>query len=328
MFNAYGASQNESKKESNVDYNKINEYLVETAGLQERETLIGVVSMIVDLGTQKQPDAEVTFTGSEEDERMEITSKPATYFKDGVDPQTKKPVRLKCWPQKDVQAVALAIDFPQISVDKGQFYGDSKPLPLRLWLGDQFYNQATQKMVVARPTYLKINKKLGFWSFDQKHLLYKMAVAAKLIKPGEAFLPQDIDKLLGQAFQFEAQVFFKKGKDGKSYYNEYVKFVSGLGRGQSAPESSVKPLLIGFMDDNEPQAIKEVRAHVLNTCRLASNWEGSKLEKQVGEVRGQPSAPQTKEQPKPSGGATRPVGDFEDDLPFAPMLTRSNWRVI
>lgn len=319
MFNAYGASQNESKKESNVDFGEINKYVVETAGLQERETLIGIVSMIVDLGTQKQPDAEVAFTGSEEDERMEIASKPATYFKDGIDPQTKKPVRLKCWPQKDVQAVALAIDFPQISVDKGQFYGDSKPLPLRLWLGDQFYNQATQKMVVARPTYLKINKKLGFWSFDQKHLLYKMAVAAKLIKPGEAFLPQDIDKLLGQAFQFEAQVFFKKGKDGKSYYNEYVKFVSGLGRGQSAPESSVKPLLIGFMDDNDPQAIKEVRAHVLNTCRLASNWSGSKLEKQVGEVRGQQSsASQPKEQPKPSGNAQQaPEDDFDDsDVPF------------
>lgn len=329
MFNAYGASQNESKKESNVDFNKINEYVVETAGLQERETLIGVVSMIVDLGTQKQPDAEVAFTGSEEDERMEIASKPATYFKDGVDPQTKKSVRLKCWPQKDVQAVALAIDFPQIEIDKGQFFGESKPLPLRLWLGDQFYNQTTQKMVVARPTYLKINKKLGFWSFDQKHLLYKMAVAAKIIKPGEAFLPQDIDKLLGQAFQFEAQVFFKKGKDNKEYYNEYVKFVSGLGRGQSAPESPVNPMLIGFMDDNDPQAIKEVRAHVLNTCRLASNWTGSKLEKQVNDVRGQSSQQESKQQEqKPSGGAPRSVEDFDDDIPFAPMLTRSNWRVI
>lgn len=320
MFNVYGAQQNQKEANRSVRFDEINEHVVETAGLQERETLIGVVSMIVDLGTQKQPDAEVAFTGSEEDERMEIASKPATYFKDGLDPQTKKPVRLKCWPQKDVQAVALAIDFPQIPIDKGQFFGESKPLPLRLWLGDQFYNQATQKMVVARPTYLKINKKMGFWSFDQKHLLYKMAVAAKIIKPGEAFLPQDIDKLLGQAFQFEAQVFFKKGKDGKSYYNEYVKFVSGLGRGQSAPESSVKPLLIGFMDDNDPQAIKEVRAHVLNTCRLASNWSGSKLEKQVGEVRGiSTQAEQPKEAPKPSGGATPqvPEDDFDDqDLPF------------
>lgn len=321
-FNVYGTQQNESKKEVSVDYDALNRYLVETAGLQERETLIGVVSAIVDLGTQKQPDAEMEFKGDENDEKEEVAKYPNTYFKDGYDPQTKKPVRLKCWPQKDIQAVAVAIDFPDIQINKGTFFGDAeaKSLPLRLWLGDQFYNQTLKKMVVARPTYLKINKKLGSWSFDQKHLFYKMAVAAKLIKPGEVFLPQDIDKLLGQAFQFEAQVGFKRSqKDGKDYYFEYVKYVSGLGRGQNAPESPVKPYLVQFNVENDPQAVKEIRASVLNTCRLASNWEGSVLQRQVEEIRPSGDKKQQEKQPPQKQEELKnlpfSVDDF-DNVPF------------
>src|SRR5690606_20535851 len=161
--------------------------------LENRETLVGYVSMIVDLGTQEQEDAEVAFNGDEEDERKAIAEKPLTYFKDGVDPQTNKPVRLKCWPQKPVQAVAVAVDFPDIMVDKGQFFGESKPLPLRLWLGGQFYIE-DGGMVLGRPTPLKYtnldkSRATKVWSMAQNSLPYKMAVAAKLVKNGEAFLP-------------------------------------------------------------------------------------------------------------------------------------------
>ena len=52
--------------------------------------------------------------------------------------------------------------------------------------------------------------------------LYKMAVAAKIINQGDAFLPQDADKLLGKTLQFKTQVFFNRGKDGKDYYGNRV----------------------------------------------------------------------------------------------------------
>lgn len=317
-FTVYGTQESSSSKKSDVNFDEINKYLVEAAGLEDRETLVGVVSMIVDLGTQKQPDAEYEFEGTEEDERNVVAEYPETYFKDGINQQTKKPVRLKCFPQKPVQAVAVAIDFPEIQVDKGQFFGDSKPLPLRLWLGGQFYHPSEKKMVIAQPTFLKVNKKLGGWSFDQKHLFYKMAVAAKLIKPGEVFVPQDIDKLLGQAFQFEAQVFFKAGKDGKKYYTEYIKFVSGLGRGQKAPECPVIPAVIQMTVKNDEQAVKEVRSHVLNTCRLASNWQGSALQKQVDELRSSREE-SAESEPKSVNKPTEKSlpDDFDDDsIPF------------
>jgi hypothetical protein len=328
-FEVYGAAQNNSSSQVQVDFDELNKYVVDTAQLQQRETLVGHVAMLVDLGTQELPDAENVFNGTEEDERKTIAEYPDTYFKDGIDPETKKPVRLKCYPQKPVQCAALGIDFTDIMIDKGIFFGESKPLPLRLWLGGQFYIQ-DQGMVIGRPTPLKVNKKLGDWSLDQKNLFYKMAVADKAIQPGQVYKPQRISELLGKAFQFEAQVFFKESK-GKQYYTEYVKFVSGLGRGQVAPEMLTTPMMIQFNKENEPTAIKELRAHVVNTIKRASNYEGSVIQKQIEEVRGtkpaqeKPEADtqqQEQEAPKPtkttkSKPATKPVPDnLDDDIPF------------
>ena len=325
-FNVYGNTEQstENKSESKVDFDEINQYVVETAQLEQPETLVGYVAAIVDLGLQEQPDAEVPFVGTAEDEAKAVAEKPATYFKDGFDPETKKPTRYKCWPQKPVQCVTLAIDFPEIIVDKGQFFGDSKPLPLRLWLGGQFYIQGAG-MVVARPTPLKVRKNPeGKWSFDKKALFHKMAVAAKLIDADGVFLPQDIDKLLGKAFQFQAHVFFKESK-GKEYYTENVKFVSGLGRGQKEPEKLTEPYVVMFDGKNSEDAIKELRNHIVNTIKRANNYEGSGIKKQIETLRYNKEAASPKQEEnipeapkKVSKPTPKPVDDDLDnqDLPF------------
>ncbi len=337
-FDAYGTSAAANSNKPKVDYNAMNQYVVDTAGLEERETLIGVVAGIVDLGTQEQPDAEMTFTGTPEDEEKAIASNPNTYFKDGIDPQSRKPVRLKCWPQKPVQAVAIAIDFPDIQIDKGQFFGESNPQPLRLWLGGQFWNE-TKGMLIARPTYMKVvnldkEAPAPKFSFSPLHLCYKMAVAAKLIKAGEQFLPNRIDELIGKSFQFEAQIFMKDYK-GKNYYNEYIKFVGGLGRGQVSfePENT---FMLQFNKHNKPEDLKQLRNHVINTIKAANNYQGSSIQKQLeagkeghedkqSEVK-QESKPESKHEVKPE---SKPVAkpaqkvvpkveeDFDDDsIPF------------
>lgn len=283
-FNSYGVNQNSgSGNKKEIDFDALNRYVVEAAGLQQRETLVGVCSGIYDLGLQNRVDAELVHDGSKSEEEV-IAERPDTYFKDGFDDKGK-PVRLLCYPQKPIQMVAVSVDFPDIVVDKGQFFGNSNPLPLRLYLGGQFYMDNVG-MIVQRPTELKINKSSGVWSFDSKHLFHKMAVAAKLIQPSEAFLPQQIDQLLGKAFQFEAQVFMKKAKNGKEYFTEYVKFVSGLGRGQVSPELPFEPLLIQFESDNKDEDVKDLRAHIVNTMKRANNYEGSKLKEQIDRVRG------------------------------------------
>lgn len=300
-FKTYGVDQRES--ENSVDFDAINRYVVETAGLEKRTTLPGVVSSIIDLGIQEQSDAEVVFTGSEEDEAEIIAEFPDTYFKDGLDPDTRKPVRLKCWPQKPIQCVAISVDIPDIIVDKGQFFGESNPLPLRLYMGGQYYLPNTG-MIVGRPTPLRINKKLGAWSLAQNNLLHKMAVGAKLIEPNEPFLPQDIDKLLGQALQFDVQIYMKKSGD-KEYYTEYIKYVSGLARGQSVDELEGEVYLVQFDDSNADAAIKDLRNHVVNTIKRAQNYEGSKIQKQIETVRGRKDT--TDDKPAQEKAPTKPA---------------------
>ncbi len=282
-FDAYSATSSNSNNRKEIDYDALNKYVIETANLSEPETLIGVVAGIVDLGTQEQPDAEVVFKGDDDDEAEEIAKNPNTYFKDGFDPQTRKPARLKCYPQKPQQSVAIAVDIPDIILDKGQFFGNSNPQPLRMWLGGNFYMEG-KGMVVARPTPLKVvNIDKGAskpkWSFSSLHLFYKMAVGAKLIKPGEVFLPNQIDKLIGQAFQFQVQIFMKESKD-KKYYTENIKFVGGLGRGQVAPEVE-NTFMLQFNKPNKDEDLKQLRNHIVNTIKNAQNYEGSGIQKQL-----------------------------------------------
>ena len=190
-------------------------------------------------------------------------------------------------------------------LDKGQFFGDNSgnKKPLRLWLGGNFYIPEVGQ-VVGRPTPLKVTKNTkDQWSFHKKHLFYNMAAAAKLVDPSkdEAFLPKDIDKLLGKAFTFEAQVFFKESK-GKTYYQEYLKFNGALSRGQKAPDYDFTPALIQFNQENDVEQLKEVRNHVRNTIKRASNYEGSKIQEQLESLYDNQDTPQDEEQDSADDG--------------------------
>ena len=283
-FNVYGGGKSERDKESNIDFDALNRYVVETAELQERTVLAGTLVGLVDIGLQAQEDAEVVFTGDEEDEAAEIEKFPGTYFEDGIDPKTKKPARMKRWPQKPMQAVVPVIEFGDIMLQKGQFFGDedAEPKPLRMFLGDQFYTQSTG-MIVARPTFLKVTKNTHKqWSFAKTHLFYKMAQASKLVDPtkDEAFLPENIDKLLGKTFQFEVQIFMKPSGD-KEYYTERIKYIGALSRGQKAAETDTEPFVVEFNSDNSVEVLRELRGHVKNTIKRAKNYEGSKIQAQL-----------------------------------------------
>lgn len=323
-FEVYGQTTSTSSSESpTVDYSALNKYTVETCALQQPEVIAGYVSAIVDLGIQPMPDAEYEFDGTPEDEAEEIEKNPDTYFKDGVSAKDNKtPVRLKCFPQKDQQCVAFAIDFPDIMLDKGKFFGsDDGEKPLRMWLGRQFFMKDTG-MVIAHPSSLKVTnldktRKTKKWSFAQNNLCYKMAVSAKLISNGECFLPNQIDQLLGTCHQFEVQVFFKKGSDGKEYFTENIKFIGPLGRGQKAPKVVTDLALVQFNHNNSQKSLKELRNHVVNTMKRASNWETSKIKQQLAELYSE-KEDTLKEEKKPESKVNTPQDEpyLEDDIPF------------
>ena len=307
-----------------VNWSEMNNEVVEIAGLQQPETLIGIVAGIYDVGIQPQPDAQFESKLTLDEEAAEIAKDPTIRFEDLKDYQDGGKIkRYKLKPVKPAQSVVLAIDFPDIMVDKGKYFGNSDPKPLRLLLGGEF-TPSGGKTIAAKPlalTVRKNDKTNNQWSFPFNHTLYKMAVAAKIVNQGEPFVPNDIDKLLGKALQFKAQVFLNDGK----YYTEKCAFAASLSRGQVVPQYDQSLVhMIQFNADNSADALKQVRASVKNTMRNASDFEGSKIKNQIGEGFVKDNSPKTTtsladDQDDDSSNVADISSSFDDDVPFAPI---------
>ena len=332
MFEVRNTGSVSNADRPQIDWSAMNSEIVSVAALQQPETLIGVIAGLYDVGVQPQPDAQYPSDLTAAEEAEEISKDPTVRFEDLKDYQDGGKVkRYKLKPVKPAQSVVLAIDFPDVIVDKGKYFGNSDPKPLRLLLGGEF-TPSGGKTIAARPlalTLRKNDKTNNQWSFPFNHTLYKMAVAAKLINQGEPFVPNDIDKLVGKALQFKAQVFLNDGK----YYTEKCAFAASLSRGQVVPEYDYSLThMIQFNADNSDEYLKQLRASVKNTMRNASDFETSKIKDQIGEafVKGDaPKETQAKVEEKvktPVKTSTKvkaetvteadPFNPFDDDVPY------------
>ena len=302
-FKVTGSNTTTTSTKPTVDFDALNDFVVEQVGCQQPETLNGVVVGIIDLGNQKLPDAEYNVDSGDEDLSVEeleakyadeIAAGKISKFDFVKDWSTRPPkdVIKKFVPQKDRQCISYCVDFPDVMLDKGQFFGEkSEPKPLRLYFGGQYYHQGLKKMIVQNLLPLKLsniakdprNDKL--WSLSTKSQLHKMAVASKIINTGEAFLPDQIDQLLGKTLQFKVQIGFNE-KGDKKYYFEKMSFLGAIQR-KDKPFENVDVFLIQMDDENDPEALKNLRKHIINTQMMATNWNGSVLEKQLNEVRPQ-----------------------------------------
>ena len=284
-----------------VDFDALNEFVVEQVGCQQPETLNGVLTGIIDLGNQMLPDAE--YDVDSEDESLTVEKLTEKYSADIESGKVSKFDIVKDWstrppkevikkfvPQKDRQCICYCVDFPDVMLDKGKFFGEnSEPKPLRLYFGGQFYSQASKKMIVQNLLPLKLSniskdpQNSKVWSLNPKSQLHKMAVASKLINTGDAFLPDNIDELLGKTLQFKVQIGFNV-KGDKKYYFEKISFLGAIQR-KDKPFEDVETFLIQMDEPNDPEALKNIRKHLLNTMELSTNFEGSALQKQLLEVR-------------------------------------------
>ena len=319
-----------------VDYAALDQYVVDTAECQQPETLNGVIVGIIDLGNQKLPDAEYDVDSGDESLTVEeLTDKYATEIESGKvskfdivkDWSTRPPKEVikKFVPQKDRQCITYAVDFMDIMLDKSQFFGEkSEPKPLRLYFGGSFYNTHSKKMIVQNLLPLKIAniakdpKNDKVWSLNPKSQLHKMAVASKLINTGDAFLPDNIDELLGKTLQFKVQIGFNE-KGDKKYYFEKMSFLGSIQK-KDKPFENVETFLIEMDSENDPEALKNLRKHIISTQEMATNFEGSVLQKQLLETRPQSfgggkayPAVVKKEESKSLDGSKPPVADDEDD---------------
>lgn len=310
---SFETQRSESTNTDGTDWEALNNYVIETANLKEPETLIGYVSMIVELGTQELEDSKMPFSGTPEDEAKileeeleRFKGKGTTYFDDCKNYQAGGQVqRHKCWKNKPSPCIALAVDFPDIMLDKGQFFEDGgNKLPLRIWLGGQFFSRE-HGMIMGSKTVLKENKKdFDDWSFGKKHTLHKMAVAASLCSSTEPFGGPRIEELLGKSMQFSVQIF----KNHKGYYTEKCKFIGALGRGQVEAEIGSKIACVYFNHSTPMEDWKNVSNHVKNTIRTATNYVDSEAQLAIeGKTDNNTTPP-----PPPS----QPSGVIVDDAPF------------
>ena len=304
-FDSYGAERSGGGNKPTVDFDALNNYVINTVDCEQPETMNGVITGIVDLGTQKQPDAEYDVDDEDKDLSIdELNAKHASQFVQNFegdeqygkivkfamvrDNKTKKDVLKKIVKQKPRQSIIYCVDFPDIMLNKGQFFGDNsgKESPLRLWVGGSFYQKHLGKMTVQNVIPLKIIKddKLG-WTLNPASTLHKLAVGTRVVSTDQAFEAKEIDKLLGKTAQFQIQVFNQPStKDNRQFYTEKIKFVGAIQK-KDKPFEDVETFLIQFNHPNDETALKQVRKHVINTITQATNFEGSAIQKQLIELK-------------------------------------------
>lgn len=322
-------TQNNGGERKVVDWDGLNSHVIEMAKTQDKARSVpGIISGIIDLGEQNLDDAEQVFNGDAAAEAAAIADKPATYFKDGFDDKGN-PCRLKCWPQKPVQQMAVTIDFPQVMVDKGKFFGNSNPQPLRLLLNREFTLPGDKTKIVASPYNIRETKHdigggKSTWAFAKNNGLHKLADACGLLDSNGLFTKNRIGELLGKVAQFQFQVFMKPGKNGGSFFQEVVKLVGMVPEGVPLPEAPEGTLYgVNLYAPNDAEAVKQLRVCIKNHIKRANNYEGSilktELEALEGNRQGADSAP-AEEKAKPQGitpqSAPADDDDFDDDVPF------------
>lgn len=277
-------ANNAPQGNSNIDWDAMNNEIVNIVGTQnKKKSVVGIISGVIDLGIQKQEDAEVEFLGTPEEEAKIISEKPNTYFKTGTIYKNGKQVsaRLKCWPVKAAQAFAFTVDFPQFIVDKSKYLtGESNPAPLRLVLNGEF-NKTLARVYPLSWEMLPSKQ----FSMKRNSLPYKLAVATDLVIDGQEFLPQNLPQLVGRAAQFEIQVYLQEVGDRK-YLHEKIKFSGVIPEGLPIPSIDKSHLYtVEFGVENDPVAIKNLRESIVNTIKQANNYEGDIIQKQIDEHR-------------------------------------------
>ncbi len=302
-----------------VDWDARAKYIVDAVGTQKKaKAMIGIISGIIDLGLQVQEDAKMEFKGDTADEAEELAKNDAQYFE--TLPNDKGiPTRYKRWKVKPCQQVAFTVDFPSIMINQGQFFGDenAQEHPLRLLLNGEFYMKEVGK-VVGKPYNIKeVRNDDGSWGFKSNTQIYKMASAVDVLDEKNNFKPAMIGKLLGKAALFEVQVYLQES-GGKHYLNEKIK-LSG-----QVPDVMV-PMIpdlapeyiygVNFKGEQNAEVVKHLRQSVLNTMKLAQNFEGSDLAKALAErVGNQQNAASPQKEDKQEVPAS--PDDFDTDCPF------------
>ena len=275
----------------------------------ESASLSGVISAYVDLGIQERGEFEEVYEPNNPKHIEKIEK--GSFVEDRYNDKEKKKVPTLCTPSKPAKAFVLGVDFPQYMVDYG---GDIGERPFRMFLGGKFFimnpdsTEGKKMAIVQNPMYMveNTNNPQNRWALPVNSMFARMCVAAGLGDADGLVSKDKIGELLGKALQFEVRVWDKPAKTGSAtYYTEHIKFVGKLPKGMPAPVLDDKYIFgVNMSAANNPEMLKQLRAEHKNTMKLATNWQGSVLQGELGAARQQtPSEPAAKapvSQPKPT----------------------------
>lgn len=338
VFNA-GTPQS-SENTSNIDFDALTKHVVEAVGCAEApESMIGIVSGVIDLGLQVQEDAKMEWKGTDE-EKAEVEAKAARgeskeYFEVVPHGQNNVPTLCKRWPVKPQRCAAITIDFPEVLVNRGQFFDEDKvgeELPYRGLLNNEFGQKGIGK-VVGKPYSLREQRNDdGTWSLKNNTILFKLGQATKQLDEKGNFKPAYLGNLIGEAAMFNVHVYTNKSGD-KEYLNEKLSFNGPV------PKAMVKMIptldekfmyMVNFKGEQDLEVLKTLRQSIINTMKQAEDFEGSDVQRALieigkikeGETTAKPDAKPTAQPAKPAQQAPAPKQEpvdfdsFDDDLPF------------
>lgn len=337
VFNVEGAPTGTQAEGKQVDWDARGKYLIEKAGTAEGpEAMIGIISGVIDLGLQKQDDAKMEFKGDEEAEKAELVKNPLQYFE--TLPNDKGiPTRYKRWAVKPAQQVALTVDFADIMVNQSQWFDEvdsGEEHPLRMLVNNEFYLKGVGK-VVGKPFGLKETRNDdGTWSIKNNTILFKLAQAVGGVLDEKGMLkPAYIGGYIGKAALFDVEISNTES-GGKTFLNEKIKLNGQVPKAMQKMIPTLDPKYqygVNFKGEQNPEVLKNLRQSIINTMSLATNFEGSDVQKAliaIGRVKaGVPqqagddkpdtptpqSIPRQQQQPAP---APMDFDDFDSDIPF------------
>jgi hypothetical protein len=337
-------TNNNSQRQSNIDWDGYWEYIAEQLGGEGTHSLIGVPTNIYELGMQEQQEQVLPWDATTQNNQGWRLEK----YEDGnpkdksahLEQRMYKRQMQECLvytPQPVAQA-AVAVDFMEVMIDRSKFFGDSeKPSPFREIIGKNGFVPAGMRgkgNYIVKPfnlRHINVNRQKDgaapHYAIAKNGMLYNMAEWAGVLDGNNNFHIEEIGKLIGKPLNFDVEVKWERWtKDGserkklvinvkpasklsprdKKYFDDEI--------APKIDESSFGMLL--FKGKNDENTIKMMRKEVYTTMSFALNWDESDLKSQIKDVHSEwfdtsgYTAPQKAPEPKkeePTQSVSSPV---------------------
>ena len=296
-----------NEQSSGFDRESYQNHVIEQCGTQDKHrTIPAFISGYYDLGLQPQKNYETLYSPEHKDyekmkeavEKGEASVKVGNIYisEQGSKGQWHNDVEIYSKPRPPKKAIAWCFTFPQILVDRDKFHGkDSNPKPLNLIMGGEGWvsrpDDSSKNMNVIQDLMFNqenTNNPSGTWGFGQTTNLHKMGLYLELLNEHNLLTQDKLGEMLGKPLQVRMRVYNKPMKKGGTWFTEELKIVSEVPEGLPVPEFDDSFIHgINFNDKNtpnDPMTVKNLHSRVVNTLRLASNFEGSVIQKELREA--------------------------------------------